>query len=279
MKHADHAPRIDSMTHSPIEELTALVVGGGSGMGEASAQAFAANGGSVVVADLDGDRAQRVATGIASHGGEAIAVRLDVSNQEHIDAAVKRTVARYGKLDVLINTSALVTPARLEDVSLDTWQRCFRVNVDGALMLARTCLPHLRRSAFASIVNVGSLAGEHGYAKGGAYGPSKAALLTLSRQMALEWAAYGVRVNVVNPGTIDTPMSRGAVRREVLSERAKTIPMGRLGEPGEVADLIAFLASPAASYITAQAFNCDGGLSQSMFSQPMGVPQPQDPIS
>lgn len=274
MNYEEHAPRIDGMTHPPIKGLTALVVGGGSGMGESSARVFSANGGSVVVADLDGNRAERVAAGISSDGGAAIAIRLDVSNQENIDAAVERTVAAYGKLDVLINTSALVTPARLEEVSLDTWQCCFRVNVDGALMLARTCLPQLRKSAFASIVNVGSLAGEYGYARGGAYGPSKAALVTLSRQMALEWTAYGVRVNVVTPGTIDTPMSRGAVRREVLADRAKTIPMGRLGEPGEVANLIVFLASPAASYITAQAFNCDGGLSQSMFSQPMGVPQP-----
>jgi NAD(P)-dependent dehydrogenase (short-subunit alcohol dehydrogenase family) len=279
MIHAGQASRLDWMAESRIRGLTALVVGGGSGMGEATAQVFAANGGSVVVADLHGDRAERVASDIVSRGGDAISVSLDVSSQDDIDAAVEKTASRFGKLDALINTSALVTPATLEEVSLDGWRRCFSVNVDGALMLARTCLPHLRRSAVASIVNVGSLAGEHGYAKGGAYGPSKAALITLSRQMALEWASYGVRVNVVNPGTIDTPMSRGAVRQEVLAERAKTIPMGRLGVPGEIADLIVFLASPAASYITAQAFNCDGGLSQSMFSQPMGVTQPQDPIS
>jgi NAD(P)-dependent dehydrogenase (short-subunit alcohol dehydrogenase family) len=271
------AAALDWMKNSPIHGLTALVVGGGSGMGEASAKAFAANGGSVVVADLRADEAARVADEIVSRGGDAISTGLDVANAEDIAASVEKTLKRYGKLDALINTSALVKPAPLEDGSIDEWRRCFQVNVDGALLLARACLPHLRKSPCAAIVNVGSLAGEHGYARGGAYGPSKAALITLTRQMALEWAAYGVRVNVVNPGTIDTPMSRAAVRPEVLAERAKTIPMRRLGSPEEVANVIVFLASPAASYITGQAVNCDGGLSQSLFPQPMGFDPPRRP--
>ncbi|WP_161782954.1 SDR family NAD(P)-dependent oxidoreductase [Paraburkholderia nodosa] len=260
----------DWMVHSRINGLTALVVGAGSGMGEASAKAFAANGGSVAVADLRAGEAERVAAEITSHGGQAISVALDVSKQADIDAAIDRTTKKFGKLDVVINTAALVRSAMLEDVSLEEWRAGFHVNVDGALMVARSALPWLKQSAHAAIVNTASLAGVHGYSQGGAYGPSKAALITLSRQMAHEWAAYGVRVNVVLPGVIDTPMARGSVPPELLDQLAAMLPMSRVGQPEEVADLIVYLASPAAGYITAQAIACDGGMSHMMFAKPMG---------
>ncbi|WP_322045147.1 SDR family oxidoreductase [Paraburkholderia sp. J67] len=258
------------MMHSPIKGLTALVVGAGSGMGEASAKAFAANGGAVVVADLRAAEAERVAADITREGGLAIAVALDVSRQADIDAAIAKTTQKFGKLDVVINTAALVRSGMLESVSLEDWRTGFQVNVDGALMVARSALPWLKQSPHAAIVNTASLAGVHGYSQGGAYGPSKAALITLSRQMAHEWAAYGVRVNVVLPGVIDTPMARGSVPQEILDQLANMLPMSRVGQPEEVADLIVYLASPAAGYITAQAIACDGGMSHMMFAKPMG---------
>ncbi|MGQ7937626.1 SDR family NAD(P)-dependent oxidoreductase [Paraburkholderia sp. D1E] len=266
---AHDSPR-DWMIHSRIKGLTALVVGAGSGMGEASAKAFAANGGSVVVADLRAGQAERVANEIAQHGGSAISLGLDVSKQVDIDAAIDKTLEHFGKLDVVINTAALVRSGMLEDVSIDEWRSGFQVNVDGALMLARSALPHLKKSPHAAVVNTASLAGVHGYSQGGAYGPSKAALITLSRQMAHEWASYGVRVNVVLPGVIDTPMARGSVPQEILDQLATMLPMSRVGRSDEVADLIVYLASPAASYITAQAIACDGGMSHMMFAKPMG---------
>ncbi|MFC6308368.1 SDR family NAD(P)-dependent oxidoreductase [Paraburkholderia dipogonis] len=258
------------MIHSRIKGLVALVVGAGSGMGEASAKTFAANGGLVAVADLRADQAERVAKQIKRQDGNAISFGLDVSKQADIDAAIGKTIAHFGKLDVVINTAALVRSAMLEDVSIDEWRSGFQVNVDGALMLARSALPHLKKSSHAAIVNTASLAGVHGYSQGGAYGPSKAALITLSRQMAHEWASYGVRVNVVLPGVIDTPMARGSVPQEILDQLANVLPMSRVGQPGEVADLIVYLASPAAGYITAQSIACDGGMSHMMFAKPMG---------
>jgi len=262
---------MDWMVNSRIKNLVALVVGGGSGMGEATAKTFAANGGKVATADLNGESAARVAAEIVKDGGDALSVRMDVSDQAEIDAGVQAAIGRFGRLDILVNTAALVKPGLLEDIPIDEWKRGIEVNVHGALILARTCLPHLRKSPSAAIVTVSSLAGEHGYVRGGSYGPSKAALTTLTRQMALEWAPYGVRVNTVIPGTIDTPMARAAVRLEVLQSRAaKQIPLGQLGRANEVADLIVFLASPAASHITAQDIRCDGGLSHGMFMAPMG---------
>lgn len=258
---------VDWMSNSPVKGLVALIAGGGSGIGEATAKAFAANGASVVVADRRKEPAERVASDIVKTGGKAIAVVTDVSIQRDIDAALSRTIDAYGKLDILVNSAGVILPGALEDYSLDDWSMSFLVNVEGALILGRSCLPHLRKSKAAAIVNISSLAGGRGYPNGGAYGPSKAALISLTRQMAIEWAKDGIRVNVVSPGTIDTPLLQANMTPAIKAERAAKIPLGRLGEAEEVANTVLFLASPAASFVTGQEVNCDGGLSQSLMVQ------------
>ncbi len=267
---ADQRP-LDWMKRSTIEGFAALIVGGGSGMGAACARTFAANGGKVMVADLNLENAQRVADEILGTGAQAMAVLLDVSKPADIEAAVKKMVATYGRLDVLINTATWSANCLLEDVDMQDWSKAFQTNVHGPLLLARACLPHLRKSPAAAIVHVASLAGVVGYARKSAYGPTKGALITMSRQMALEWAVYNIRVNVVIPGTIDSPLARKMIRPEVLADRERTIPLGRLGYPSEMADLAVFLASPAASFITGQAINCCGGFSINSFVVPAGM--------
>lgn len=264
-------PADDWMTRSPVADLAALVVGGGSGIGAAVAEAFAANGGSVMVADRDGAAAQRMAETIRAAGGRAEAVEMDLARAGDSGRAVTAAQMAFGRLDSLVNCAALVRPAPLEAVAPEDWENVFEVNVTAALVLARAALPALRRSPAASIVNVGSLGALWGRPNGGAYGPSKAALITLSKQMALEWAADGIRVNAVTPGTIDTPLCRATVPAAVLEARAQAIPMRRLGTAQEMADLILYLMSPAASYVTAQVFNCDGGHAQATFFVPMGT--------
>jgi len=127
--------------------------------------------------------------------------------------------------------------------------------------------PVMIRQRSGVVLNTGSISGVAGIATQGAYGPTKGAVHQLTRQMAVEWAPHGVRVNVVNPGTIDTPLSRDNMTPQSIADREARIPLGRLAHPGEVADLIAFLASPAASFITAQDIHCDGGLSQNLMAQ------------
>ncbi|HMN70468.1 MAG TPA: SDR family oxidoreductase [Rhodoblastus sp.] len=257
----------DWMQQSRFVGLVALVAGGGSGIGEETARVIAANGGRVAVADIRKDAADRVAAEIAAAGGDAIALAMDVASQPDIDAAVSATVARYGGLDVVVNAAALVKAGALETADLEDWRRSFRVNIEGAIMLARTCLPHLRKSAHASIVNIASLAGIGAYPNGGPYGVTKAALIALTRTMAMEWVGDGVRVNVVSPGTVETPLMRAVLTPDVIEQRAARIPMGRLGQPSELADTIVFLASPMASFVTGQNVNCDGGLSQALMVQ------------
>lgn len=262
---------LDWMRRSTIEGFVALIVGAGSGMGAACARGFAANGGRVVVADRDPDSAARVADEIVARGDQAIAVTLDVGKRADIDAAVAHTIATYGRLDVLINVAVLVGAQLLEEADLDLWDRSFHVNVRSALELALACRPHLRRSAAPAIVFAASLAGTHGYARSGAYGPSKGALITLARQMALEWAVDNIRVNVVIPGTIQSPGMERDISAEAVATRKAQIPLGRLSWASEQADAAVFLASPAASFITAQTLVVDGGFSQSLFPQPMGM--------
>ena len=258
-----HTP--DWMVNSGIRGLVALVVGGASGIGEATARSFAANGAAVMVADRHAQGAMRVASEIVRDGGRAVSAELDISRPDHIEAALEHVISEFGRLDLVVNTAAFVRAAMLESSSMDDWRRSFTVNVEGALRLAKACLPHLKKSINASIVHVGSHAGVHGFPRGSGYGPSKAALITLTRQMGLEWSSYGIRVNIVIPGMIDTPMSRATVSPQVRAAREAVIPMHRLGQPEEVASLIVYLSSPAASYLTAEAYNCDGGLSESMF--------------
>lgn len=262
---------LDWMRHSTVEGLAALIVGAGSGMGAACARSFAANGGCVVVADINEAGALAVTQDIVERGGQAVAVRMNVADQGDIERAVQTTVGEFGRLDVLINVAMTVKATMLEQATERDWEDAFRVNVWGALALARACLPHLRKSASPAIVHAGSLAGIHGYAGSGSYGPSKAALITLSLDMALEWAVDGIRVNVVVPGTILTPALERDLTPVAVETRKRQVPLGRLSYPSEQADVAVFLASPAASFITAQTVVCDGGFSQSLYPQPMGM--------
>ena len=236
-----------------------IVTGAASGMGAASARLFASEGDHVLVVDRDPTGAARTADEI---GGTAVVG--DVSDSAFCDAAVARAVADHGSLDVLVNAAGTIVRADADGTSDADWARVLAVNVSGTFYLCRAAIRQMRVQKRGAIVNFGSIWGEVGGRGHVAYCASKGAIHQLTRALALDHAREGIRVNGVCPGEVDTPMLRS--EREVpmtdarLAELAElTVPMGRLAHPDEIARVVLFLASDAASYMTGALVPVDAG--------------------
>jgi len=237
----------------------AIVTGAASGIGKAIGQRLAAEGAYVVMADVDEAAANVAAAGVVDAGGRANALRADVSNPD--DAARMADVAiGAGGIDVLVNNAGIVRSTPAAKISIAEWDLLMRINATGAFLCAQAVHPAMKRGGGGRIVNVASMAGRATSTLGGAhYTTSKAAVLGLTRHLAREWAADGITVNAISPGIVDTPAVRAAADETRIREVTKTIPLGRLGEPEEIAALVAFLASPEAAYITGANVDIHGG--------------------
>ncbi|RST18839.1 SDR family oxidoreductase [Streptomyces sp. WAC05374] len=234
----------------------AVVTGAARGIGEATARRLGSEGARVLVVDIDEGLAHEVAATIP----EAAAYGCDVGDPAAVGAAVAYAAETFGRLDVLVNNAFARTPdaARFEDETDEVWQRSLDVTLVGALRCARAALPHLAASGRGAIVNIGSVNAEQAFG-GHAYSAAKAGLTSLTRTLAAEAAPRGVRVNQVNPGTIRTRAWEGRERElEALADRV--YPLGRVGEPEDIAAAVAFLASPDASWVTGTTLRVDGGL-------------------
>ena len=239
----------------------ALVTGGGSGIGRSTALGWARAGGSVVIADLDAPRAAKVADEIAAAGGCAATVQTDVAEQASIDAAVTLAISRFGRIDFLHNNAFAPwrgsdSAALVAEVGDEHWRHVMTLGLDSAFRFSRAVIPHMLRQGGGAIVNTSSTAAYHAEARVGAYGVAKAGLSQLTRSIALEYASRGIRCNAVCPGVIQTPLIGGAPLPE---DFLKTIPMGRAGLPEEIANVVLFLASDLASYLTGSIVVADGG--------------------
>jgi meso-butanediol dehydrogenase / (S,S)-butanediol dehydrogenase / diacetyl reductase len=232
-----------------------LVTGAGRGIGAATAGRFAAEGARVLVTDVDPERAERTAAAI---GGTPYV--CDVADTASVEAAVSHAVGEFGGLDVLVNNafSCHPDPERFELYADESWYQDFELTVHGAYRCCRAALPHLAAAGGrGAIVSVGSVNAERHFGNH-AYSAAKAALAGLTRTLAVESAPRGVRVNLVEPGTVRTPVWAG--REDLLERAAAHYPLGRVGEPEDVAAAIAFLASADASWITGVTLPVDGGL-------------------
>ncbi|NUK04228.1 SDR family oxidoreductase [Streptomyces lunaelactis] len=238
-----------------FEGYAVLITGAGRGIGEASARRLASEGARVLVTDVDEERAAKVAGSIEG----AASFGCDVSDRASVEAAVAYAVERFGALDVLVNNAYSCSPDTplVEDQPDDSWQRDLDITLTGAFRCARAALPHLAASGRGAIVNIGSVNGEQDFGNH-AYSAAKAGLASLTRTLAGDAAPRGVRVNQVTPGTIRTPAWSG--REACLDALSRVYPLGRVGEPEDIAAAVAFLASSDAAWITGTTLRVDGGL-------------------
>ena len=242
----------------------AIVTGGGSGIGRASAVRFAREGARVTVVDVDAAAADAVAGEIAREGGAAFGVVGDASREDDVATMVERTVQAYGSPTVLVNSAATSSFGTLAESQVQELDRVMRVNVGSAWICARAVIPLMRAAGGGAIVNLSSITGIVGAPGMAAYSTSKGAVITLTRTLALELAEEGIRVNCICPASIDTPMLQASFDRQAdpQAARARNVkrhPLGRLGTAEDVANLALFLASDEAAFITGGTYVVDGG--------------------
>jgi NAD(P)-dependent dehydrogenase (short-subunit alcohol dehydrogenase family) len=241
----------------------ALVTGAASGMGLATAQAFAEAGAAVVLADVREDLVKAETQKLVAAGHQAIAVRCDVSDDAQVEAMLERTVAEFGRLDAAFNNAGVMASiAPTAESTREDWDRVIGVNLRGVWSSMKYELRQMVRQGSGAIVNnasVGALTGNPGI---GSYIASKHGVVGLTRTAALEYIRHGIRVNAVNPGLIDTQIARDVVAgdEQAYAELARHVPIGRAGRPEEIASIVLWLCSPAASYVVGHALTVDGGM-------------------
>jgi NAD(P)-dependent dehydrogenase (short-subunit alcohol dehydrogenase family) len=248
-----------------LQGKRAVITGGASGIGRGAAIKLAEEGASVAVLDVNFTAAQQVSGEIAAAGGKALALRANVANEADIQRAMSEAEAQFGGLDTIVANAGIMLFGRdtiVTDLDLDTWQQCLDVNLTGMFLTCKYGIRAVLRQGGGSVVITASPTGTHGCAPTfTAYSASKAGTFGLMRILAVDYAKYNIRVNAVLPGTTNSPlvmtlMENPATRAEFLSK----MPMARAAEPCEIANVIAFLASDEASYVTGAAWYADGGL-------------------
>jgi 3-oxoacyl-[acyl-carrier protein] reductase len=239
-----------------VEGQVALVTGGGRGLGEAICLTLAREGAHVAVADINLAEATRVSDAINRTGRKAIAIKADVSSEREVKAMVAETIDALGTIDILVNNAGIVYQGPVAEMSEEAWDKVVGVNLKGPFLCAREVMPTLKQKRSGKIVNLGSQAGQvGGLVVGANYSASKAGVICLTKSLAKELAPFGVNVNCIAPGVIDTEMTQPFPREEMI----KSIPLGNVGEPQDVADAVLFLVSQESKYITGQTISVNGG--------------------
>jgi NAD(P)-dependent dehydrogenase (short-subunit alcohol dehydrogenase family) len=243
-----------------LNNKIAIITGGGSGIGRASAELFAREGASVVVADYHGAAGTAAVEAIRAAGGNAVFSATDVSDPAQIERMVQTALDHYAGIDLLFNNAGVLLFGSILDTQPQAWNRLMAINLNGVYVCSRAVIPHMIARGGGAIVNVSSSTGAHDAHAGiAAYVASKGAVTLLTKAMAIDHAADNIRVNAVAPGPTDTPMLRDNLSADELAAFAKTFPMQRLGQPQELAQAVLYLASDDASFITGAILAVDGG--------------------
>ena len=244
-----------------LEGKVVFISGGSRGQGAAEAKLFAKEGASVVMGDILEDEGKKLEAEINESGGRALFVKLDVTSESNWQEAIGETVRTFGKLDVLVNNAAIYSRVRVEDTTVEEWDRIMAVNAKGVFLGIKHSIPEMRKAGGGSIINISSTAGLVGSPRGSAYTASKGGVRLLTKSTAVQYAADGIRANSIHPGPIDTEMiAENIGTPEGLAQSVARVPLGRVGTIDDVAYGALFLASDESSYMTGSELVIDGGV-------------------
>lgn len=242
-----------------LEKKVAIISGAGSGIGKATAILFAKEGASVIVSDINEKGGNETVDAIKANGGEAYFIKMDTANPDDHKMIVEKTIEKYGSLDIAVNNAGIGGPLSLTgEYPIEGWQKVIDINLSGVFYGLRYQLPAMEKNG-GSIVNVASILGQAGTKYSPAYVASKHGVIGLTKAAALEYAEKKIRVNAIGPGYINTPLVMSSLDQESLDNLVGLHPIGRLGESEEIAELILWLASPKASFVTGAYYPADGG--------------------
>jgi len=242
-----------------LDGKKAVVTGAAQGIGQAIAESLAQAGADVVVADLDAGRCQDTVDRVKKHNRQALAVSTNVGQWDAVKALVDQVVKDWGRIDIFVNNAGITRDGLVVRMKEEDWNAVIQVNLTGTFYCIKAALGPMSKQRYGRIINMASVVGVMGNAGQANYAASKAAVIGLTKSIAREYASRNITVNAVAPGFINTAMTQG-LGEDVKEMLSKQIPLGRLGEPGDIAEAVRFLASDAASYITGQVLHVNGGM-------------------
>ena len=243
-----------------LDGTVALITGAGAGIGRDSALAFAREGAAIAVVDVRGERAEQTAELVRRTDGRAQSFACDVRNIDNVQSTVAAVLAVFGRIDSVFNDAGTTRPGSVLSVSLEDWDMVLDVNLRGTFLVSRAVLPHMLERGSGAIINMGSVDGMAGDANMAAYNAAKAAIVNLSRSMAIDFGPMGIRTNCICPGAIATPAVMKMFTDERRAAMEAATPLGRMGRPGDIASVAVFLASQDAAFINGTTIVADGGL-------------------